>query len=144
MKNRNAVIFLAILLIIIFAGILAYRFLPVEKKQTESIVKLQEEPVAEKPVVLTTEDKIKKIAEDWIIKICPTYKSNGSELTFIRLSKLDFDDCINCYIAQYEFKSGQPTTPHAITLLISDGKITRAVTDGKYDEVNKSFINLAE
>jgi hypothetical protein len=144
MRNRNAVIFLVVLLIIILVGILAYRFLPVEKKQTENIVKIQEEPVAEKPVVLTTEDKIKKIAEDWITKVCPTYKFDGSELTFINLSKLNFDDCPNCYVAVYEFKSGQPTTPHSITLLISDSNVTRAVTDGKYDEVNKSFINLTE
>ncbi|MDP2909490.1 MAG: Gmad2 immunoglobulin-like domain-containing protein [bacterium] len=110
---------------------------------------------AQQTAFATPEEKVKQDIENWIRNSSPTFKFDGMNLSFIRLQKLNFEDCPDCYIAEYEFKSryagygdragemlAQVIVPHSITLLVSEGKVTRAVTDAKYDEVRQEFINV--
>lgn len=149
MNFRNKIGLFIVLLLMIFIGVIIYHYSPTQNPQTKNAQKTENFLTGNK------EDDIKKIVENWIIKECLTYKFDGMDLVFDRLKELNPDDCPDCYIAEYEFKSNhigygdrtgdilvEIVVPHSITLLISDGKVSRAVTDAKYDEIRNEFINI--
>ncbi|MGV8150443.1 MAG: hypothetical protein ACP5NV_01820 [Candidatus Woesearchaeota archaeon] len=100
------------------------------------------------------DEELKAFAEEWITK-SPTYSYDGSELTYVESSTMESYPVQ--YSITYTFKSSeggfgdrknmmniQVITDHTIVLTISQGKVTRAVIDGKWDELNQVMIGESE
>ncbi|OGZ27417.1 MAG: hypothetical protein A2365_03000 [Candidatus Nealsonbacteria bacterium RIFOXYB1_FULL_40_15] len=111
----------------------------------------------EVPVVFkidsSREDLAKSKAEAWIRNSAPTYKFDGMNLKFEKITKTG--ECANCFEAEYSFSSrnagygdregeslAQVIVDHRINISVKNGIVTKAVTDNKYDEIRERFINL--
>ena len=92
-----------------------------------------------------TEIEAKSTAEKWIIEKSPTYIFDGSELVFKEGKKGSCDTC-SAFSFSFESSHGgygnregliltQVIAPHTIEVEIKDGAVTRAITDGKYNEL---------
>ena len=92
-----------------------------------------------------TQIETKDVAEKWIMEKSPTYVFDGVNLVFIENKK---GSCETCSLFSFSFESRhggygnrdgltltQVVTPHAIEVETKDGMITRAVVDGKYNEL---------
>lgn len=99
------------------------------------------------------ETKARSLAKSWIEEKSPTYTFDGSELTYRSTAKLE---CKECYTFLFRFASQQNgygsrvnetprlfTSPHTIAVRVENMKVTKAITDGTYDEIRESFINLS-
>jgi putative hemolysin len=87
------------------------------------------------------------IAQNWMESYSPTYIFDGSGL---RMKDTKTMDCDNCYLVILDFQSihsgygnreGKTTdndkTNHEAKVEIKNGEVAKAVTDEKYDELNK-------
>jgi len=87
------------------------------------------------------------IAQNWVESYSPTYLFDGSGL---RVKDTKTMECDNCYLAILEFQSihsgygnreGKTTddnkTNHEMKVEVKGGEVAKAVTDEKYDELNK-------
>jgi putative hemolysin len=90
------------------------------------------------------------IGYDWIVFNSPTYTFDGYNLTYEQINPLR---CPGCYEVIYAFESTnggygdrtdayvpQVVTPHTMVLQVCQGKITSAITDNVYDELNGKFV----
>lgn len=95
-----------------------------------------------------TEEQSRQIVENWITNSSATYVFDGMNLSLSEVVALDLVDCEDCYQFEYHFESrqagygdrtgkmlAQVITPHVIVVTIESGKITGAITDGVYDEL---------
>ena len=91
------------------------------------------------------EDSARVAGELWIEKFAPTYVFDGTNLQFIGSGK---GACERCFVFDFSFDSShggygnreglfvtQVITPHVISIEVKDGKVVRAVTDKKYNEL---------
>lgn len=96
------------------------------------------------------ESQLKTLAERWI-RDAPTFRFDGSDLTFVRNMQLESDPVR--HVLTYRFTSShagygnrsgavtaQVITNHTITLVIVDGIVQSAVIDGKWDEMGQFVI----
>jgi len=101
-------------------------------------------------------ENVQDIARNWIEENSPTYNFDGENLSFVEERGLDLVGCENCYEVEYEFQSrhagygdrtgenlAQVITPHTIVVLVEDGSVVKAVTDGIYDEIAGEFLENA-
>ncbi|PIR57802.1 MAG: hypothetical protein COU71_02145 [Parcubacteria group bacterium CG10_big_fil_rev_8_21_14_0_10_38_31] len=92
----------------------------------------------------------RELVRDWIMVNASTYKFDGSGLTFRGYKKLD---CAFCYEFTFGFDSRNvgygdridselvsSTTAHSLMIVSETGMISRAITDGKYDEMKGELI----
>lgn len=97
-----------------------------------------------------TEEQSQQIAKNWIINQAPTYVFDGMDLNLEEVLLLDLVDCEDCYQFVYQFNSrhsgygdregqilAQVITPHSLIVTIENGKITQAIIDEIYDELNQ-------
>ena len=83
----------------------------------------------------------KEIAKSWILNNAPTYKFDGFNLDFeeVNLLRYEFVFTFESRHAGYGDRTGRVLaaviTPHTISVIIEKGKVTRVVTDKKYDEM---------
>ena len=94
-------------------------------------------------------EQAKTIAQDWITKEAPTYAFDGLDLTFIDAEDMGggrykFNFSFESRQAGYGDREGQVLaqviTPHIIEVLIENGQVTKAVTDGVYDEITEEML----
>lgn len=94
--------------------------------------------------------ELKSFTEAWI-KNAPTYKYDGSELTYVNHAVMESYPVQ--YRITYTFKSDaggygdrsklmgiQMITNHTIVVTISNGKVVSAITDDKWDELNQVYV----
>jgi len=97
------------------------------------------------------EESMKTVAEVWIENNAPTYVYDGYNLKHKQTNALR---CDGCFEFIYEFQSrqagygnrtdqvlAQVITPHTIKIVVETGMITSAITDEKYDELNKELLD---
>ncbi len=90
------------------------------------------------------------IAEEWIVESAPTYVFDGFDLTLVESEEVEED----LYRFVFSFVSAaagygdrtdemvaQVVTPHEIEVLVRDGEVISAVTDGVYDEIHEVMID---
>ena len=119
-----------IVLIVIFVAFLAAR----EK----------DEPID--PALL---EELKTTASDWVVNNAPTYLYDGSELTFKSAEQIAEES----YKLTFEFTSAaagygdrtdemvaQVITEHEIEIIVEQGQVISAITDGVYDEIAGEMI----
>ena len=95
----------------------------------------------------------RQVVENWITNYSPTYVFDGMNLSLNKITALDLNGCKDCFQFEYRFESrqagygdrtgkilAQVITPHIIIVTIESGRITRAVTDGIYDELEGRMI----
>ena len=94
-------------------------------------------------------EQAKTIAQEWITKEAPTYAFDGLDLALIDAEDMGegrykFNFSFESRQAGYGDREGQvlaqAITPHTIEVLVENGQITRAVTDGVYDEITEEMI----
>jgi len=86
------------------------------------------------------------VAEQWVVAHASTYVFDGSKLVLVE-SRVG--ECEGCTDVVFSFESAhgglgnradllvtQVITAHTIVVTIQDGEVTRAVTDGKYNEIS--------
>lgn len=96
-------------------------------------------------IIESSDKAARDVAEAWIKNSVSTYIFDGANLAFIENSK---SDCAGCFIFNFSFESRhggygnreglfvtQAVTPHTIEVEVKNGKVTRAITDGKYNEL---------
>lgn len=98
-------------------------------------------------------EESKQIATDWIKQESPTYKFDGSKLKFVSSTETGGSDCSDCYQLTFEFESAhggygdreekmvtQVITSHKMRVTVEHGNVTKAITDGKFDEMAGKMI----
>jgi spore germination protein GerM len=100
------------------------------------------------------EDPVEK-AEEWIKENSGTFaERNGSDLQFVETEEVEegvheitfsFESSFAGYgDVEEDEMNAQVITPHEIIVTVEDNKVTKAVTDGTYDEINKITLTLEE
>ena len=97
-----------------------------------------------------TREKSESIARDWMLKKCPTYVFDGKNLALDENINISSKSCPACYKFTYIFESShreygersgknlpEALIPHKTVVTVKSGQITQALTDSKYDEINK-------
>ncbi len=85
-----------------------------------------------------------QIAQDWIVNNSPTYKFDGQDLAFLgtREGKICF--AFQSTSAGYGDRTGQMSatviTPHIMEIVVENGEVISAITDGKYNEITNEMI----
>ena len=85
-----------------------------------------------------------QIAQDWIVNNSPTYKFDGQDLAFLgtREGKIYF--AFQSTSAGYGDRTGQMSatviTPHIMEIIVENGEVVSAITDGKYNEITNEMI----
>ncbi|TAL51912.1 MAG: hypothetical protein EPN86_05750 [Nanoarchaeota archaeon] len=104
--------------------------------------------------VQTTAEDAEAIAEKWI-KEAPTYKYDGSDLKLESQKELEtypvqhvLTYSFTSRVAGYGDRTGkinaQMAKQHKIDVTVSSGKVTSAVIDGKWDEINQVLVSPQE
>ncbi len=96
-----------------------------------------------------TPEANQKIAWDFVVN-SPTYKFDGYGIKIEDSKELD---CTSCWQFDFSFSSrhsgygdrtgrvlAQIITPHKVTVTTENGKITKAVIDGKWDEIKQKSV----
>lgn len=104
-------------------------------------------------IIYTSEELSKEIAENFVTSQAPTYLFDGMNLELIESRALDLAGCEECYEFEFSFDSrhsgygdragealAQVITPHTIVVTVEFGEVAKAITDGKYDEINEEFL----
>jgi len=94
-------------------------------------------------------------ARAWIEANATTYILDGSGLALRNSIDESANGCDQCFVFVYEFvseKSGYGSrregadqnisTPHLIVVHTVRGKVTEAVTDGYFDELNRKYLGM--
>lgn len=97
-----------------------------------------------------TREKSESIARDWMLKKCPTYVFDGKNLTLEENINISSKSCPACYKFTYAFESNhreygdrigknlsEALIPHKTVVTVKSGQVTQAITDSRYDEINK-------
>jgi Spore germination protein len=84
-----------------------------------------------------------QIAQNWIVNNSPTYKFDGQDLAFLaRGEKMYF--AFQSTSAGYGDRTGQMSatviTPHIMEIIVENGEVVSAITDGKYNEITNEMI----
>lgn len=137
---------LIIILILILVGLTL--FLP-KKVIEEQGSKKAPEKISEEE--LYGKEKSEEIVRNWILENSLTYKFDGFNLEFKEVSILR---CPFCYEFIFEFKSrhagygdrtdeilAQAITLHTISVITEKGRVTRAISDEIYDEIEGKFLD---
>ncbi|MFB6226519.1 MAG: hypothetical protein ABEJ02_04150 [Candidatus Paceibacteria bacterium] len=95
-----------------------------------------------------TKEKSQQIAEEWIKNNSPTYTFDGSKLNLKDSKEVGGEDCQDCYLFTFQFESShggygdrsdkmvtQVITSHEMKVRVDQGQVTKAITDGKFDEM---------
>lgn len=104
----------------------------------------------EEPVVEQTSEKPEEIAENWILSNSPTYRFDGSGLKMVSEEKAPGEELYS-FVFSFESKAAgygnrsdkataQVITPHVIEVVVKDGEVVSAITDGVYDEMKEELI----
>jgi len=84
------------------------------------------------------------LAEDWIVNNSSTYIFDGSNLTFLTINEgkfyFSFESSHGGYGNRSEEMVTQVITTHIIEIAVENNKVVSAITDGRYDEINKESI----
>lgn len=84
------------------------------------------------------------LAEDWIVNNSSTYIFDGSNLTFLTINEgkfyFSFESSHGGYGNRSEEMVTQVITTHIIEIVVENNKVVSAITDGRYDEINKESI----
>ncbi len=87
-----------------------------------------------------------KIAEDWIINNSATYKFDGHDLVFLNAKDNKIYFAFESTSAGYGDRTGQASatviTPHIIEIVVEDGQVVSAITDGRYNEMTNEVIEI--
>ena len=98
-------------------------------------------------LLLKTEEpqEARKIAEDWILNNSPTYLFDGFGLRFVSEEELaegksysfvfSFESRAAGYGDRTDELVAQVITPHTIEIVVENGRVISAITDGVYDEI---------
>jgi len=94
------------------------------------------------------------VAKKWIEENSETYRFDGSDL--VLKDEVSLSRCQNCYAYVFLFNSEylgygdrsnledlentKVTTPHKITVVVENGRITQTITDEEYDEIKHERI----
>ncbi len=100
---------------------------------------------------------VEEISERWIKNHSPTYSFDGEDLELVESRGLDLVGCENCYEVEYRFDSrhagygdrtgealAQVITSHNTVVFVEDKLVTKAVTDGVYNEITGEFLDDEE
>jgi spore germination protein GerM len=133
--NKKAIIAIIIIIAVALAGIVLIRM---ASRFTEDSAT---EQVPETP---------KEIAESWIIDNSSTYGFDGFDLELISEKKVVGEEAysvtffFNSNAAGYgdraDEMAAQVITPHLIEVVVKNGEVVSAVTDGVYDEMKGEMI----
>lgn len=149
MKNK---VILATLLLIAF---LFFVFFNLSKEDNLSEVNSnnesnQEPVVSDDSVSHDTEEKpvnLQRIAEGWIVNNLATYRFNGRNLAFLKAEGNKLYFTFESTSAGYGDRTGQMSatviTPHTIEIVVEDGQVVSAITDGRYNEMTGEYLNEA-
>lgn len=98
-------------------------------------------------------EESKQIAQNWINQESPTYNFDGDKLELVSSTETGGSDCSDCYELTFEFESShggygnregkmitQVITPHTMKVTVEHGEVVKAVTDGKYDEIEAQML----
>ena len=84
------------------------------------------------------------LAKDWIVNNSSTYIFDGSNLTFLTIEAekyyFSFESSHGGYGDRSQEMVTQVITTHIIEIAVENNKVVSAITDGKYDEINKKSI----
>lgn len=144
MKISKKVLIILLSLVIVIVGAVAVLLVAkkpsiVEGGQTNQINQIKEK----------TEEEVINLAREWVVSNSPTYKFDGSGLNVQQVEKLtDLNYKIvfafSSSAAGYGNRDGetntQVITSHSIVVVSDNGIVQSAITDEKYDEVNKKLI----
>jgi hypothetical protein len=102
-----------------------------------------------------SETDSKDIARSWIEAHAETYRYDGEDLSYQEILYPEIAGCVDCYQFVFTFTSRhggygdrsdemviQVITSHETIVTVEHGEVTRAVTDGKFDEVSQSMIDV--
>lgn len=101
-------------------------------------------------------ERIKEVAEQWIKSEASTYVFDGHNLEFLNIKEIkrgekyglmfSFESRAAGYGDRTDEMAAQVITPHIIEVVVENGEVISAVTDGVYDEISKEMIseNLPE
>lgn len=98
-------------------------------------------------IIGSNESVMREVARAWIERSAPTYVFDGTNLTAVDRGETE---CAECAVFSFESSHGgygnrdgllitQVVVPHTIIVEIKNGKVVRAVTDGKYNELTGAF-----
>lgn len=94
-------------------------------------------------------EEARKLAGDWIVDNAPTYLCDGFDLAFIESEEIgegryrlsfSFESRSAGYGDRKDEITAQVITPHAIEILVENGQVIEAVTDGVYDELKGEML----
>jgi len=113
------------------------------------VILLMANRATKEPVDFVSLEEAKEIAGNWIVNNAPTYVFDGSELDFVRSEEISEGE----YKLTFEFESSaagygdrtheivaQVITEHEIEIVVKNGQVASAVTDGVYDEIKGAII----
>lgn len=97
-----------------------------------------------------TINEAKEIAEDWITDNAPTYVFDGFDLAIedqnelVKGEAFYFAFSFNSRMAGYgdraDEMAAQVITPHIMQIIVENGRIAEAITDGVYDEIKDEML----
>jgi len=87
-----------------------------------------------------------QLAENWIVNNSSTYKFDGQDLTFLSIEGEKIYFAFQSTSAGYGDRTGQISatvvTPHIIEIIVENGKVVSAITDGRYNEITNEMIGV--
>jgi len=96
-------------------------------------------------IITDGQEGSQSIAQSWIEDSAPTYVFDGFNLDLVESKE---GECAQCFTFTFSFESRhggygdradllvtQVITPHTTEVGVKGGKVVRAVTDGKYNEI---------
>ncbi len=108
-----------------------------------------ERDIIEEVDVFGTEEAI-EVANQWIQNEAPTYVFDGEDLELSNIEEIiqgrryelifTFQSRMAGYGDRTDEIMAQVITPHVILILVEDGEVVSAVTDGVYDEIAEEMI----
>ena len=84
-----------------------------------------------------------QIAQDWIVNNSPTYKFDGQDLAFLGTREGKYTLLFNQHRLDMEIELVNVTTvitPHIMEIIVENGEVVSAITDGKYNEITNEMI----
>ncbi len=132
--NKKTIIATIVIIIVVAGGVVLIKM----------AAKSTEDPAAENAL-----ENPEKIAENWILNNSPSYRFDGSDLKMVSEEKaseeelysfvFSFKSRVSGYGNRTDEMTAQVITSHTIEVVVKDGEVVSAITDGVYDEMKEEM-----
>jgi hypothetical protein len=146
MENKYAFTVIGTVVLAVLASTTVYYYLPdgfSGKASEKTALELINQHLAPSENSYS-QDELRAIANNWILNNSSTYKFDGENLSFIGIIGNNFEYSFKSTHLGYGDRSGlilaQAITSHKIIIIVENGKVIGAITDGKYNELTKKLI----